>query len=117
MADLQPGTLSHDEPATQTADLMNPATFVAPENQPTPSVTIEFCDRVRLYTAMKNIHPYHFRLHSAAGERVRTYGYIAVLTRNARNQASSSLLDIDRIVPNISATEIGGSIFTPSKFR
>lgn len=28
-------------------DIMNPATFVAPDSQLTPSVIIEFCDRVR----------------------------------------------------------------------
>jgi len=36
-----------DGPNTaQVQDIMNPATFVPPESQPTPRVTIEFCDRV-----------------------------------------------------------------------
>ena len=29
-------------------DIMNPVTFVAPDSQLAPSITIEFCDRVRL---------------------------------------------------------------------
>lgn len=36
-----------NEPATQLQDIINPATFVPPDSQPTPRITIEFCDRVR----------------------------------------------------------------------
>lgn len=32
------------------ADPLNPATFIPPSPLPTPSITIEFCDRVSIYT-------------------------------------------------------------------
>src|ERR1700691_2162418 len=48
MADQQTETVNQiNEPVAQVQDIMNPATFVPPDSQPTPRVTIEFCDRVR----------------------------------------------------------------------
>jgi len=47
MADVPSGIPLSDESIVQVQDIMNPATFVPPESQPTPSITIEFCDRCR----------------------------------------------------------------------
>jgi hypothetical protein len=50
MSDSQLQTADHaDKPApSQVQDIMNPETFVSPDNLPIPRVTIEFCDRVRV---------------------------------------------------------------------
>jgi hypothetical protein len=50
MSDSQLQTADHvDEPApSQVQDILNPETFIPPDNQPIPRVTIEFCDRVRV---------------------------------------------------------------------
>ena len=37
---------SEDAPVENIPDIMNPATFVAPESLLAPSIIIEFCDRV-----------------------------------------------------------------------
>ena len=60
--------ISEDAPIENIPDIMNPATFVAPDSQLVPSITIEFCDRVCFSSFRSLADLPNLLLSSVAGE-------------------------------------------------